>query len=175
MVFAHSSYWNDDDGRYKTHFQKIIELDTGEQIWVYVKDETGVYQRYIYVTQESYNAPANDTDVLKPGVGKNLTLFTCTPIGGVEGRWVVKAKYLDEAIVEIQSKLMFEDVSQKYRQKIAQIMRSLEALPEEERRDMYLKIYSRILTLLPKYEDSEKLTRVLQFLQLQIARKLISE
>ncbi|MDA9129458.1 hypothetical protein N9J72_03210, partial [Candidatus Gracilibacteria bacterium] len=55
VIFGHSSYWTEDDGRYKTHFQKIIELDVGEEIWVYEKNETGEYQRFVYITQESYN------------------------------------------------------------------------------------------------------------------------
>ncbi len=96
VIFGHSSYYASDSGRYKTHFQKIIELEVGEEIWVYKKLSSGAYQKYRYIVEASYDTPAKDTSILAPGIGKNLTLFTCTPIGGITGRWTVKAKYIDE-------------------------------------------------------------------------------
>jgi sortase (surface protein transpeptidase) len=35
VIFGHSSYYASDSGRYKTHFQKIIELDPDDEVWVY--------------------------------------------------------------------------------------------------------------------------------------------
>jgi LPXTG-site transpeptidase (sortase) family protein len=81
VIFGHSSYYKNDNGRYKTHFQKIIELEEGEEVWVYKKSENGEYIKYRYKTTKSYEVKANDVSVLDPGIGKNLTLFTCTPIG----------------------------------------------------------------------------------------------
>ena len=95
MVFAHSSYWKWEEWRYKTHFQKIIELDPWEEVWIYEKDDSWEYTQYIYETQESYNTSEYDTSIFIPPPGKTLTLFTCTPIGGTEGRWIIKAKYVD--------------------------------------------------------------------------------
>ncbi len=95
MVFAHSSYWKGEEGRYKTHFQKIIELSEWEQVWIYVKNPEWNYDQYKYEIEESYNTSEYDTSIFLPQDGKNLTLFTCTPIGGTEGRWIIKAKYLD--------------------------------------------------------------------------------
>lgn len=95
MVFAHSSYWKGEAGRYKTHFQKIIELDAWEEVWIYEKNSLWWYTQYRYETQESYNTSEYDTSIFTPPPWKTLTLFTCTPIGGTEGRWIIKAKYID--------------------------------------------------------------------------------
>ncbi len=46
--------------------------------------ETGEYIRYVYKTTASYNTEKTDVSVLKPRGGKDLTLFTCTPIGSAE-------------------------------------------------------------------------------------------
>ena len=96
MVFAHSSYWKGEEGRYKTHFQKIIELSIWEEVWIYEKDSMGEYVQYKYVIEESYNTSEYDTSIFLPWEGKILTLFTCTPIWGTEGRWIIKAKYIDD-------------------------------------------------------------------------------
>ena len=97
MVFAHSSYWKGEEGRYKTHFQKIIELSEWEQVWIYVKNPEWEYDQYKYEIEESYNTSEYDTSIFLPQDGKNLTLFTCTPIWGTDGRWIIKAKYIEES------------------------------------------------------------------------------
>lgn len=94
VIGGHSSFWRNSQARYKTHFQKIIGLETGKEVWVYKKNnETGKYDRYVYVTESSYNTTPEDTSILADNEESILTLFTCTPIGGDEGRWVVKAKF----------------------------------------------------------------------------------
>lgn len=70
-----------------------MELKEGEEIWVYQKDENGKFVRYAYNVTESYNTASNDISVLKPTDHSQLTLITCTPIGGIAGRWAVKAKF----------------------------------------------------------------------------------
>lgn len=95
VIAGHSSWWKDDNSvKYKTHFQKIINLKTGTEIWVYEKDaKTGEYTRHTYKANESYNTSETDVSILKNTPDKSLlTLFTCTPIGGDIGRWVVKAE-----------------------------------------------------------------------------------
>lgn len=105
VIFGHSSYYSTDSGRYKTHFQKIIELENGEEIWIYKKQSDGTYKRYRYITEASYDTKSNNVAVLSPGIGKNLTLFTCTPIGGITGRWIIKAKFIDEEKSTLESQL----------------------------------------------------------------------
>lgn len=94
VIAGHSSYWKHSAARYKTHFQKIIGMEKGEQIWIYQKTANGTYQRFVYSVDASYNTADTDISVLKPTANDQLTLMTCTPIGGVAGRWIVKATFL---------------------------------------------------------------------------------
>ncbi len=67
VIIGHSSYWKDHKVRYKTHFQRIIEMDPGEEIWIYQRSsEDGPYTRYVYRVTESYNTTPDDISVLKP-------------------------------------------------------------------------------------------------------------
>ncbi|MBS9783769.1 sortase [Candidatus Gracilibacteria bacterium] len=95
MIAGHSSYWYSGSTRYKTHFQKIIGMEEGEEIWVYERDAwSGEFKRYVYRVHSSYNTSKYDVDVLKPVDTKQLTLMTCTPIGGISGRWIVKGEFV---------------------------------------------------------------------------------
>ena len=93
VIAWHSSYFKNSTARYKTHFQKIIWMEKNEEIWIYEKDETGKYTRYVYKVRASYNTKDTDIEVIKPTESSVLTLFTCTPIWGVAGRWIVKADF----------------------------------------------------------------------------------
>lgn len=174
VIFGHSSYFQSSEGRYKTHFQKIIELDAGEQIWVYEKQENGWYKRFVYVTEKSYNTPASDTSVLKPWIGKNLTLFTCTPIWGIEWRWIIKAKYLDEAIWDLQREVYFEDVSPEYKKRIESFLTKLKEFPKEKQITIFFQAFARIDEVKGKYKDNQRIYRILEFLQFRIANEIIN-
>ncbi len=81
VVSGHSSFFKKSSTRYKTHFQRIIEMNPGQQIWIYKKQPNNTYKRYIYQVQKSYNASKYHTEILHPTKESILTLFTCTPIG----------------------------------------------------------------------------------------------
>ena len=55
-----------------------MEID--EEIWVYEKDKSGKFIRYVYKVTDSYNTDETDVSILKPTSNAQLTLFTCTPI-----------------------------------------------------------------------------------------------
>lgn len=74
-------------------------------MWIYKKQDDGSYKRYRYAVTESYEIKPTDVKILDPGIGKNLTLFTCTPIGGISGRWLIQGKYIDEEKLQIESDL----------------------------------------------------------------------
>jgi len=173
VIFGHSSYFSSSEWRYKTHFQKIIELDAGEQIWVYEKQVDGIYKRFVYVTEESYNTPDTDTSVLNPWVWKNLTLFTCTPIWGIEWRWIIKAKYVDEVVSELEKEVYFQDVSSEYKIRIQNILNIINTFSLEERLDIHVTAFNRIEILKPDYIDNVSVYRLLEFLQLRIAREIL--
>lgn len=105
VIYGHSSYWKNKPGRYKTHFQTIIGLPEGEEIWVYEKKEASKFKRYRYKIEKSYETTKNDFSVLDVAKWRNLTLMTCTPIGGTSWRWVVKAKFVDEEKQELKRRL----------------------------------------------------------------------
>lgn len=92
VIGGHSSYWKSAKGRYKTHFQKIIGMEAQEEIWIYVKNTSGDYTRHVYRVTASYNTKDTDISVLQPTDNATITLFTCTPIGGVAGRWIVRGE-----------------------------------------------------------------------------------
>lgn len=94
VIAWHSSYWKGWKSRYKTHFQKIIGMEKGEEIWIFTKNENWNFDKYIYKVTESYNTSKNDISILKPTDNKQLTLFTCTPIWGSHGRWIVKSEFI---------------------------------------------------------------------------------
>lgn len=115
VIFWHSSYFKKDNGRYKTLFQEIISLDAGEPIWVYKKLDDGSYKRYVYIVETSYEINPSKVDILNAGIWRNLTLFTCTPIGNLTGRWVVTAKYFDEEKIALENELFGKSVPKKHK------------------------------------------------------------
>ena len=89
VIAGHSS-----TAKYKTNFQKIIGMEVGEQVWIYKKNSSGVFTRYVYQVEASYNTSAKDISILYPTTKDQVTLMTCTPIGGVVGRRIVKATFV---------------------------------------------------------------------------------
>ena len=173
VIFGHSSYFKNDNGRYKTHFQKIIELDIGEQIWVYKRQENNEYKRFIYVTQKSYDTSANNTSVLDPGIGKNLTLFTCTPIGGIEWRWIIEAKYIDEALMKLQGDVEYEDISKNVKRRINSIIVAMKDLPSEKQEEVFYRMFLKVEELQIQFKDNAEILRILEYLQLQVSRQIL--
>lgn len=95
VIAWHSSYWKNSNVKYKTHFQKIIWLEKWEEIWVFEKNlKTWVFEKYIYKVTKSFNTDDEDISILNQNNFSELTLFTCTPIWGIDWRWVVKSKFL---------------------------------------------------------------------------------
>lgn len=90
IIGWHSSYFKGKKyGKYKTHFQKIIGLEKNTEIWIY---ENG--KRKIYTVNASYETKWADLEFTDEK--DKIVLFTCTPIGGNSGRWIVEAKLKPE-------------------------------------------------------------------------------
>lgn len=169
VLFWHSSYWKYDNGRYKTQFQKIIELDSGEEIWIYKVDQNWNYNRFVYKVEKSYETTPSDVSVLNPWVWSNLTLITCTPIGWVENRWIVKAKFVNEDKAELESYLYGKNISTKNKIKIDSLISKLETLDDKTREEVTLKIFSAILELEQKVKNNKIVSNFLDYLKLQLA------
>ncbi len=99
MVVAwHSSYYSWSKWRYNTVFGTLpsISVDDGSEVWVYEKNSNGLYDLYRYKVIESYNTKPTDVSILNPRYWKKeITLYTCTPIGGIKGRWIIRAELID--------------------------------------------------------------------------------
>lgn len=86
IIGWHSSYYKGNQfGKYKAHFQKLIGLKTETEIWVYE-----YWMRKVYTVNASYEIKWDKFSFSDEQ--DKLILFTCTPIGGISGRWIVEAK-----------------------------------------------------------------------------------
>ena len=95
--FWHSNYYKSDNGRYKNIFANLMALDPGDQVWYYVKQSNGSYVLFKYRVDKSYNTyPGNVQALQWDGDGADALVFGCTY--GLDGRWMIEASYLGEAI-----------------------------------------------------------------------------
>lgn len=100
VIFGYSSYWKSNEGKYDTIFWLLPTLDVWEEVWVFTRknNPTGDYELRRHSIEKSYNTSANDTQILTQEWfdTPHLTLFTCTPIWGIAGRWIVQGKLIEE-------------------------------------------------------------------------------
>jgi LPXTG-site transpeptidase (sortase) family protein len=98
VIFWHSSYFHADSGRYKTVFANLMELDPEEEVWVYTRSPiTREITRYAYRVTNSYDTKPEDTAILLQWDEKaKITLFTCTPVGWIEWRWVIRGELIQK-------------------------------------------------------------------------------
>ncbi len=172
VIFGHSSDYKANPGRYKTIFWKIIELDLGEEIWIYAKNTDGAYERMRFVVDTSREISPSKTDVLLPKAGKNLTLLTCTPIGWISGRWHVNAKLVEANTSTFQ----YPNISLKHKFKINVAMNkyatSMSDKTDEERRMILATIAYRIEMLQTKYADNQYALDLLEYIKIKVAEML---
>ncbi len=167
VIFGHSSYWKNDSGRYKTIFTKIMELDPGEEIWVYVK----VWNKYTlekYKVNKSYETNPRNTSVLLPKKGKNLTLFTCTNIWTAQNRWILEAKYLWSA--SAKKSVTNSYITTKVINKVKKIVAKLLEKSSDIRRDLILSLFVRIDELRKDNSNNIKLLKQLSYLERELAK-----
>ncbi len=169
VIFGHSSYWKFDNGRYKTQFQKIIELDAWEEVWVYKMQANGEFKRFVYKVEKSFETNPTNVWVLNPGVWSNLTLITCTPVGWIEQRWVVQAKFVNEEKINIQNYLSGKWVPTKYKNAISKFIKNLQKLDNDTKKESILNVYSKVEQLEQDYNDNENLVSLLDYLKLKLA------
>ncbi len=167
VIFWHSSFWKDKPWRYKTHFQKIIELDGWDEIWIFKKIVDGSYKRFIYKTYKSYNTPATDLWVLEnKKTSKKLTLFTCTPIWWIAWRWIIEAEY-DESSPK-------KNIWVHYNNLIWELIRKIEWKPNKKRIIVSLlkkiQIYRKIITKKEEWKNKEFLNDLMYTLEDELNR-----
>ena len=170
VIFWHSSYWKKDDWRYKTDFGKIIELDPNEEIWIYIKNNSWKYRLFRYKVEDSYNTTDDDIWVLNPWIWKNISLITCTPIWWIAGRWIIKAKFIDEEKIELEKRIWFNSIGIKLKIKINNIVKRV-----WKNKKTVLKIFNSIIKKekeIYKLKETKKIKQIkviLEYLKYKLA------
>lgn len=172
VIFGHSSYWKDKEWRYKTLFQKIIELEEKEEIWVYVKNSLGNYDRYEYFVSDSYKTNPDDIGVMKPWYGRQLTLITCTPIGGTQWRWVVRAQMNDTFEIEeiVESYLL----PNRYKSLVIKYLEGFEKKIQDRKKlkQTYFEIFLKTKKKLKEENNNHYIKNTLLFLEAELSRRI---
>ena len=90
FISGHSSYYWWDDGKYKTIFANLDQLNKGDQIGIGYKDLV-----YVYKVFDKFEVDPSETSVLKQDTDKPiLSLMTCVPVGTNLRRLIVKAELI---------------------------------------------------------------------------------
>ena len=172
VIFGHSSYYNNDGGRYKTIFGKIIELDAGEQVWVYKKNSDGEYDRMAFVVETSKEISPTDVEILLPKSGKNISLFTCTPIGGITGRWYVSARLIEDSSSEVTTLNVSSSMKVKINRAMYAFEKRVNTFSDAARLKAIATVAYRIELAEAKYEGNTKILDILQYIKLRLASTL---
>jgi LPXTG-site transpeptidase (sortase) family protein len=82
---GHSSYYPWDTGKYKDVFAQLIQLDIGDEYYVYWNQK-----RYAYTVKEKKEVSPYDVSVLSQETEEKLsTIMTCWPLGTVLRRLII--------------------------------------------------------------------------------------
>jgi len=91
FITGHSSYYPWDEGRYKQIFALLYKLQIGDEYYIYFKGN-----KYTYKVFEIFEIEPDDVSVLEQPVDEKIsTLMTCTPVGTVLRRLIVKSELFD--------------------------------------------------------------------------------
>jgi LPXTG-site transpeptidase (sortase) family protein len=91
FVTGHSSYYPWADGRFKTVFARLHELNVGDEYWVYYGGD-----KHRYVINGKKEVKPSNVDVLdQPTNRRTATLMTCTPVGTTLRRLIITAQEVD--------------------------------------------------------------------------------
>lgn len=91
FITGHSSYYPWAEGKYKTVFARLHELNPGDEYWVYYGGD-----KHRYIVGEKKEVKPSDVTVLDQPVGERVaTIMTCTPVGTTLRRLIVTATEVD--------------------------------------------------------------------------------
>lgn len=96
VLFGHSSFVRKYGGNFNTVFATIPLLQAGDKAYLYEQSADGNYLMYEYRVVITNEVDPEETSVMLPGMGANMTLITCTPHGTIRNRRVVKLKLAEE-------------------------------------------------------------------------------
>ncbi len=93
FISGHSSYYWWDDGKYKTIFANLDQLNEGDEIAIGYDDIA-----YVYKVVEKKEVDPSDVSVLAQNTDKStLSLMTCVPVGTNLRRLIVRSELIARA------------------------------------------------------------------------------
>jgi len=111
VIFWHSNYYKAKEGKYKSIFADIMNLDVSprDEMRVYILQDDE-YELRKFTIDESYETTPDDVWILKPKWGKELTVFACTE--WLKGRWILRGKMIEnnEILVPYSMKYRMHDI-----------------------------------------------------------------
>jgi len=112
VIFWHSNYFKNKEGKYKSIFADIMNLDVNpsDEIWTYHKLENGTYDLRKFEIEQSYETVPTDVGVITPRWWKELTVFACTD--WLNWRWILKWRLIenDEILITYPMKFDMYDI-----------------------------------------------------------------
>ena len=111
VIFGHSNYFAKEEGKYKSIFADLMNLDVSprDEMWVFTKEDDE-YELRKFTIEESYETTPDDVWILKPKGGKELTVFACTE--WLKWRWILRGKMIEnnEVLVPYLYKYRMSDI-----------------------------------------------------------------
>ncbi len=102
FIFAHSNYWIQKPGDFKTIFRLTYNIEKWDIIRYY-KKENNIWKQYIFTVTKSMLVNETDIRVMLPTKGKKeITLSACRPIGTAKQRWINRAELTSEKILDYE-------------------------------------------------------------------------
>lgn len=102
FVFAHSNYWKNKAGDFKTIFRLTYNIEPNDTI-LYYKKINWVWTMFTYNVIQSMLVNSTDVRVMLPEEGKQLlTLSACRPIGTAEKRWINRAQLISQTALDYE-------------------------------------------------------------------------
>jgi len=113
VIFAHSNFFANWVGDYKTIFADIMNLDVSplDEMWFFVREEwKEKYELRKFEITQSYETVPTDVGVMRPQWWKEVTVFACT--NWLAWRWILRGKYIekDETLIPYSMKWEFLEI-----------------------------------------------------------------
>lgn len=91
FLIGHSSYYSWVKSDYKNVFTLLDQLNTGDKLYIQYASTVFTYQ-----VSDSIVVSSGETWVMDQGLGNNLSLMTCVPVGTNLNRLIVRATQVSE-------------------------------------------------------------------------------
>ncbi len=128
VIFWHSNFFSSWQGRYKTIFADIMNLDVWyeDEVWVYIREKwEEEYDLRKFEIEKSYDTVPTDVAILNPQWWKELTVFACT--NWLEWRWILRTRLIEQDETLVPYDLKF---------RLLKALEKLETLPVDRQQEV---------------------------------------